>query len=241
MGPVNSPRFLHLEGCFNARDLGGLPTVDGRRTRPRALVRADSLEGLSERGWRTLWEHGVRTVVDLRNPDERGDDRARRPGALRTLHLPLDGDDEDFWQPFRSGPQFGTPLFYAPHLERFPERSAAVLRAVAEAPPGGVAVHCSVGRDRTGMVTTLVLALVGVPAPVIADDYEAGASAMPQLFAARGHPDQTPVIDAFFEARGGSSRQALLDCLAGLDLVGLLARGGLESGHREALKARLVE
>jgi hypothetical protein len=56
---------MHLDwdGCFNVRDLGGLPTVDGRVTRTGAVVRADALDGLSAAGWTALLDHGVRTVV----------------------------------------------------------------------------------------------------------------------------------------------------------------------------------
>jgi protein-tyrosine phosphatase len=147
---------LHLdwEGCFNVRDLGGLPTADGRETRRRALVRADSLDGLTASGWAALSAHGVRTVVDLRNDDELGPDAAPRPPAVTTIHIPLDvSEDHEFWEGvWGSGPQFATPLYCRPHLERFPGRSAAVLAAIADARPGGVVFHCAGARDRTGQV-----------------------------------------------------------------------------------------
>jgi protein-tyrosine phosphatase len=83
-------RHLDWDGCFNVRDLGGLPTTDGRMTRWGAMVRADALDGLSDAGWRALTEHGVRTVIDLRNDDELGEDAAQRPASLTTVHIPLD-------------------------------------------------------------------------------------------------------------------------------------------------------
>ena len=55
------------------------------------------------------------------------------------------------------GPQFGTPLYYAPFVERFPERIEQVLDAIEQAPPGGVLFHCVGGRDRTGMVAIAAL------------------------------------------------------------------------------------
>ncbi len=114
-------------------------------------MRADTLGGLSARGWAALVRHGVLTVVDLRNDDELGVDAAPRPAGLATVHVPLDGvEDREFWATWHSGPQFGTPLYYAAHLERIPERSVAALRAVALAGRGGVAVHCVGCRYRTG-------------------------------------------------------------------------------------------
>jgi protein tyrosine/serine phosphatase len=79
-------RHLDWEGCFNVRDLGGLPAKGGRRTRWGAVVRADALDGLTQAGWRALTEHGVRTVIDLRNDDELGVDVAPRPRHVTTIH-----------------------------------------------------------------------------------------------------------------------------------------------------------
>ena len=152
-----------LGGCFNVRDLGGLRTADGRVVRRGALVRADALERLTAAGWRALEAHGVRTVVDLRNADEIGADAAPRPAGLTTVRLALDRiEDREFWDRWSDGPVFGTPLYYRPHLDRFAHASAAVVAAIAHAAPGGVAYHCAGGRDRTGMITILLLALAGV-------------------------------------------------------------------------------
>src|SRR5919199_5798139 len=109
-------RHLDWEGCFNVRDLGGLRTADGRETRRGAVIRADAVDRLTAAGWRALDEHGVRTIIDLRNDDELGRDTAPRPPGVATLHLPLDGvHDRQFWDHWeRQGP----PLYYGPFLER---------------------------------------------------------------------------------------------------------------------------
>jgi hypothetical protein len=152
-GSGENPAGRHLDwhGCFNARDLGGIPLSGGGETRRGAVIRADNVDGLSAAGWSALQAHGVRTVIDLRNDDERGLDASGRPAGIETLHLPLDGiDDSDFWDGWMHGPQFATPLYYAAHLERFPERSARVLAAVARAEPGG----SPASRPRTSPPTT---------------------------------------------------------------------------------------
>ena len=101
-------RHLDWDGCFNVRDLGGLGASDGRETRWGAVVRADSLDQLTAAGWAALYEHGVRTVIDLRNEDERAAEEAPRPSDVTTMHVPLDGtDDREFWALWESGPQFG--------------------------------------------------------------------------------------------------------------------------------------
>src|SRR4051794_25542108 len=98
-------RMWSIDGARNLRDLGGLPTVDGRATRYGALVRG-GIRTLSEDGWRALRDRGIRTVVDLRNDDERPAGAAPPPGDVTVVHLPLDGiEDRAFWDVWQSGPQ----------------------------------------------------------------------------------------------------------------------------------------
>jgi protein-tyrosine phosphatase len=236
-------RDLHWDGCFNARDLGGLPAAGGRVVRRGALVRADSLAGLTAAGWDALRAHGVRTVVDLRNGDEvaRGD-AAGRPDDVATVRVPLDGvEDTAFWDVWASGPQFGTPLYYGPFLERAPERAARAVAAIAQARPGGVAVHCVGGRDRTGLVSIVVLGLLGVAPEHVAADYALSAQRVAARHAALGSDDDGPVLEAFLAGRGTTAEALVVDLLDGLALEALLSAGGLTDRDLAALRARLLE
>jgi protein-tyrosine phosphatase len=234
-------RHLDWEGCFNVRDLGGLRTTDGRETQWGRVVRADALDGLTAAGWAALSAHGVRTVIDLRNDDELEADVARRPASVTTVHLPLDGsEDREFWNLWDSGPQFGTPLCYRPHLERFPERSAAVISAIAHAEPGGVAFHCAGGRDRTGQITMLLLALVGVAPEDIAADYELSAKRLPARHAARSEADQAPPLERFLADRGTTARELIITTLTDLDVETCLLDAGLTSRDVSALRRRML-
>jgi protein-tyrosine phosphatase len=234
-------RHLEWEGCFNARDLGGLPVAGGGATRWGAVVRSDALDGLTAAGWAALVAHGVCTVLDLRNPDELGPDAAPRPAGLITRHLPLDAtEDREFWDVWEHGPQFGTPLYYGPHLERFPERSAAVIAAIAEAPPGGVVFHCGGGRDRAGQIALLVLALAGVPPGAIAADYALSAERLPARYAAHGEPDQGPLLAAYLAERGTTAPELVAELVAGLDVRARLRAGGLTDAQLDAVRHRLV-
>lgn len=150
-------RFLEWDGCFNARDLGGVGQVV-----PGAAVRADRLDRLTGQGWTTVVAHGVRTVVDLRNDDEVEGDRAPRPDLLTTVRItPGRARTPGLLGRVVGDPGFGTPAYFQPFLERFPDRVAAVARAIADAPPGGVAFHCGLGRDRTGIIALVLLRLAG--------------------------------------------------------------------------------
>jgi protein tyrosine/serine phosphatase len=234
-------RHLDWDGCFNVRDLGGLETVDGRHTRRGAVVRGDSLGCLSACGWEQLETHGVRTVIDLRNEDELGEDAAPRPSAIDTLRIPLDEtDDREFWDDWENGPQYATPLYYGPHLHRFPAKSAAVIAAIAQAPPGGVAFHCAGGRDRSGQIAILTLALAGVAEEEIVTDYLLSHERLPALYESRGEEDQTPLLQAFLRERGTSAATEIQHLLES-DLEAVLSQGGLRPRDVAALRARLLE
>ncbi len=235
------PRHLDWEGCFNVRDLGGIPTTDGRTTRRGAVVRADSLHKLTDAGWSAVLDHGIGTVIDLRNDYERAADVARRPAQLTTVELPLDGiEDREFWDPIVEGPQFGTPIYYRGHLERMPERSAAVLTAIARARPGGVAFHCVGGRDRTGQIAILLLALAGVASDEIVADYELSDERLPPLWKLNGNPDEALVNARFLAAQQTTAAALIASLLHTLDLRAMLRAGGLRHRDATALKARLL-
>ena len=233
-------RTLEWSGSYNCRDLGGLATADGRVTRRGAIVRSDSLARLETRGWEELEAYGVRTVVDLRNEGEIGADAGARPRSIETVNIPLDvTEDREFWDVWESGPQFATPLYYRPHLERFPERSAGVLRAIAQAPPGGVVFHCEGGRDRAGQVAMLVLALAGVEPVAIAADYELSDERLRPLYLSRGQPDEAPAIAEFLRGQGTTATELIVEILATLDVEAVLSEAGLKEPEVAALRERL--
>ena len=173
-------RNLVWDGCLNVRDLGGLPTRGGGETHFAAIVRADSVHGLSDVGWQALVEHGVRTVIDLRGEHEREEDPpAELP--VDVVHVPFMEASQAEWDEIAQeldaaaaaapdGPT-ATRDVYLIFLERFRANVAAAVRAVADAPAGGVLIHCVGGKDRTGLLAAFLLDLAGVDREEIAADY----------------------------------------------------------------------
>jgi protein-tyrosine phosphatase len=164
---------LQWDGCINVRDLGGHERTDGRETRSGSIVRADSLRQLSREGWAALVDYGVRTIIDLRTDGERAADP---PGELPVdvVHISVMDDDDETNEVLETARS--TPQFYLFALDRFRDRFAQVITAVAGAPPGAVAVHCQAGKDRTGLIAALLLRLAGVSIEVIAADYGLSAA-----------------------------------------------------------------
>jgi protein-tyrosine phosphatase len=174
-------RTLRWDGCANVRDLGGLETEEGSHTRFGSVVRADSVRGLSDRGWRELLDYGVRRVVDLRWHEELAEDP---PGALplEVVHVPLFGKPEELHDVERLAETVTDPVVwrqtqYLGALERFRANFVEAVAAVARVCDGAVVVHCAGGVDRTGLVAALLLRLAGVSRAAIGADYAASAAA----------------------------------------------------------------
>jgi protein-tyrosine phosphatase len=238
---MTADRHLDWEGCFNVRDLGGLRTSDGGETRRGAIVRADSLDHLTLNGWLALQAYGIRTIIDLRNDAEIPTDGDPRPAGLTMVHVPLDDvEDTAFWQYCWDNDLDGSPLYYQPFLDRKAERCATAIAAIAQAQPGGVVFHCGIGRDRTGLISLLLLALVGVESEEIAADYELSNVRLGPAWAARGEEDQRPIIEAILARKQTSARTLLLAILSSLDVAAYLRASGLQDADLAAIRTRLL-
>jgi len=253
---------LDWEGCFNVRDLGGLPTADGGTTRFGVLVRADSLVRLTEAGCRAAREYGLATAVDLRSQPEVDERRVIRrlatgavldtagahpfcPGGpccdgVRYRRMTLWGDDEPFWARLRAATR--QLQIYRLILDVGAARFAEVARLVAAA-PGLVVVHCQVGKDRTGLVVAVLLSAVGVTDEPIAADYALSARCLQPYLDLRRALAAAPGSEP---ADGMTSPPETMLALLGElrrshgGAAGYLGAGGLRESELATLRRRLV-
>lgn len=194
------PAWLDLAGAANVRDVGGLPTVDGRRTRSGVLVRADNLQGLTEADVALLLDRvGVRTVLDLRSS---GEVHLEGPGPLvgRVAHHHLTLIGETPGEPDSAEVERAVPTvndrsarrgagprdmtaYYLGYVEDQPGNVATALRLLADAANGPTVVHCAAGKDRTGTIVALALSLSGVTRDAVVADYVASAERMDGVLA----------------------------------------------------------
>lgn len=170
MQTIAQHRRLPLEGAINVRDIGGYPTADGRITRWGTVLRADSLHRLTGDDRALLLDgYGIRSIVDLRRSSE----RAFAPGVfadsgdLTYRRLPI---FEDAVEPGPAEPR-SLDAVYRAILDTRKEQLALVFRSLLEADGLPVVIHCTAGKDRTGIVIALLLALAGVDDTRIAADY----------------------------------------------------------------------
>lgn len=175
-------RWIELEGVVNMRDLGGLPTSDGREVQPRRLIRSDNLQDLSPGSVAHLVDElRVTDVVDLRSNIEHevtGEGPLRSSGLRhhhhsliiedadqrRTVEAALAFSFEDDEQP-RAKPVRDADFWsrhYTGYITTRPDSLVAALDVISRS-AGGTIVHCAAGKDRTGTVVALALDVAGVP------------------------------------------------------------------------------
>jgi len=173
-------RHWHLPDTHNVRDLGGYARANAAPTQWRRIFRADNLHHLDAASRQALREAGLSLVVDLRNARETEAEPnpfADAPGtAYRNVSL-----FEALAPIAMLGSPFDMGQRYRDALDRCGQPIVEVLTALAEAPDGIVVFHCTAGKDRTGIIAALILALAGVSDDDIAADYAMTAQAAPLL------------------------------------------------------------
>lgn len=166
------------DGARNLADLGGLPTMNGSQTKTGQVWRSAATEWMTTAGWQAAAKAGLTTIVDLRNDAERGrqphhpdvDDSVQ--SAIDVVHTPTeDPNDAEFLA--ECGPWLDHPQSWGPNAQRYPDKFAQVFTAIADS-PGPLLVHCAGGRDRTGMIVSMLLVLAEVQHEAIATVYESG-------------------------------------------------------------------
>lgn len=172
---VQPQRQLKWPNCYNVRDLGGLPIADGGVTQFGRIVRSDIPARLTAEGRRMMWVYGIRTVLDLRTPWQTVEEPSNLAQLEDAPRLPtyINISIETY------KPDVSTEIstagsrkqVYCIMLDHYPEQIKLILEAIATAREGGILIHCHAGKDRTGIVSALLLSLVGVPDAEICRDY----------------------------------------------------------------------
>jgi protein-tyrosine phosphatase len=161
-GTVSGERRLPLAGARNFRDLGGYP-IRGGELAWGQVYRSDRLTDLTDDDVAALLQRGLRTVIDLRTSAEASRyGPGRLSGHVERLHLSL------------LTPQLALrpTLAYADWAAAAVEPLSILFdRMVGDTDPFPLVFHCSVGKDRTGIVAALLLSALGAPREVIVDDY----------------------------------------------------------------------
>jgi protein-tyrosine phosphatase len=245
---IESPgRGSILDGASNFRDLGGYPVVDGRLVRKGMVFRSGALHALTDADQDRLRALGVRIAVDLRPLEEQVAEPTNAP-FLRIVHVPLmRGERTSDRSALTNGEGYLRDRYTEIVLDRAPD-IGTIFRRLADEDGLPAVIHCAAGKDRTGVVSAVLLLALGVEEPTVLDDYEltseyAAATRVEELTSKLSGSGLPPAVIAGLL---GTSRSALADAIAALrEEHGtvedyLVEAAGLSLAEVTALRRRLT-
>ena len=241
-------RRIELDGCVNFRDLGGYPTHEGRSLRWRKLFRSDALHALSPGDVICLRdEHLLTDIIDLRSSFElENEGRGLLASeAIGFHHTPLfDGDT-------RAGDRAAAERMslgqrYLGLMEVAKERIAGVVSILAHS-KGSAVYHCAAGKDRTGVLSAVLMGALGVPDEMIVADYVLSAERIDliieRVMSMKGYED---TLKDMPEDTLHAKPESMEEVVSGVaerygSMGGYLRDAGLPDGVIEALRANCLE
>jgi protein-tyrosine phosphatase len=185
MSPDDQACILNIEGAWNVRDAGGQVAAGGAKVKRGVLFRSDALAHLSRGGQQALLALGLRTVCDLRMPNERkaSPDRIPAAGRIRDVHVPLcpavnmdPAPIQRVWGLLSGRYSLGNAEQIVAESYRYIVRTQAkelgrVLRLLSDPENLPILIHCQAGKDRTGLVVACIHLLLGVSEEDMLKDY----------------------------------------------------------------------
>ncbi len=166
-------RHYPFEGCFNFRDIGGYLNQDGKRVKKGLYFRAGRQDRMSDKDLSLLSDLKISTQIDLRKPDEVLDQGKGPLEAMGTKYIniaviPEGGSDQLSRLVGDTGISGERYLGY---LEFGPTSWLRLFGILANEGNLPVVLHCTAGKDRTGVSTAFLLSVLGVSREVIEADY----------------------------------------------------------------------
>ena len=230
-------RHVPLAGQPNFRDLGGYAAVDGRRIKWGVVYRSGELSQLSDDDVGKLGELGIRTVVDLRSPEEvnaRGE--GRLPPGAQLSAMPIASSDmfARLIPMFLEGDFSQVPPDLLDQVNRllvseFTEQYAGLLRALSDPANRPLVFHCTQGKDRAGFGAAMVLSALGVPWETVLEDY-----LLSNHFRKEENDKMLEMIRGFAASQeGGNSEEVAFSRVEGLLYV---KEQSLQAAHAEIIE-----
>ena len=227
---MGQPRW---EGAVNARLVLG------------KVFRMGRSEWLTTTGWHQAYADGVRTVIDLRNPDERrrrhtdpDADEAAKAG-IAIINSPTEEPGHPEFERL-AVPYMNHPRMYPENLAFFPERIVEVFHQIAIS-QGNVVLHCSAGRDRTGLIVSMLLELVDRQ-DLLEPQYEASLRGINDWhrISSYKHPHESYLEEEDLIGPLRERLDALEQFVGSLSVETFLRENGLSPAELDAVRRRLV-
>ena len=182
---MTAPIVLPIKSVRNPRDIGGYVGSDGRKIRTHRLLRTGNISEITTADEQYLLDYGLRTIIDLRSPAECKQNPDKELDNVEHYACPLSAEDntgghgldmsKEFAE-YRKDQYAGFKLMCRRYHHHILSKSAKqsfhhIVELIAENDDGAILYHCSEGKDRTGLVTIIILYILGVDMEVIRQDY----------------------------------------------------------------------
>ncbi len=241
-------RRLALEGCFNFRDLGGYPTADGQRIAWRRLFRSDGLHALTPGDVELLLGDavGLSDVIDLRSTAELESEGRGPLEATPTSfhHTPLFDGAASAGRSMAADMSLAERYFGL--LEIAMDPIARIVGVVADA-EGASVYHCAAGKDRTGVISAVLLGLLGVADEVVVADYaltrENLDAILDRLSSLEGYKDMLDTLPPDTHHAHPETMAELIERVGDRwgGFEGYVREAGVDATTLEKLRARVLE
>lgn len=170
---------LPLENVKNARDLGGVPTLDGRVVNWEKFLRTASLDDISDKEIELLKEYGVESIIDLRRDNEipfEDESHSKVKENFNFNHISLSPDTEFRKEEMQQiiNKELSIGASYRKLIDNFP-KIKAIMEVFAKT-DGITLFHCQEGKDRTGIISMILMGLAGVGRADVIADYEVSSA-----------------------------------------------------------------
>ena len=169
-----SERHFAFEGCFNFRDIGGYLTKEGKKIKKGIYFRTGRQDRMSEKDLAELKNLKISTQIDLRKPEEildQGKGPLENMGA-DYINIPIIPDGGSDQLSRLVGDTGISGKRYLGYLEFGPESWLKIFEILANKDSLPVVLHCTAGKDRTGVSTAFLLSVLGVDRDLIEADYK---------------------------------------------------------------------
>jgi protein-tyrosine phosphatase len=182
---MNNGRFIKLDKAYNFREIGGLSTSAGKKMKMSVLYRSDELSKLTAGDRKIFSRLNIKTIIDLRGAQERMKKLDKIPPELNTqiLNIPIDHSKQDLKQVefyrflINKSEEFDFEQYMKKHYFgtafECTEQIKEIFTLLSDEKSLPALLHCTVGKDRTGIMAALLQLLAGVPRQVVLDEYMA--------------------------------------------------------------------
>ncbi|MFJ8066854.1 tyrosine-protein phosphatase [Psychrobacillus sp. NPDC096426] len=190
-------RLMKLYGAFNVRDLGGYPATGGKYTQWEKYFRSDSIHRLPLESQEALIGKGIGLIIDLRFPYE-GPYYFYKELGIKYVNIPL-------LDPANLKDKESTSLLdmYCDIIDLKQKSIYQIMQHIIAGQDKAILFHCASGKDRTGIISALLLDLAGVPHNIIAQNYALSAIYLQPLLKER----RDRLIETY-----GIKDENILDC-----------------------------